>query len=163
MAHRKGKDLPKWYFGCTSITVFHGQTLEYPRNRFSDNRVDGRDSTRGESHNGANSRSRALQCPIGRRWYIAEATVPSAAGNHYYASELAEFARTLYDQGYIGALGFRQIFERTGNSQFGPDGYQRYGDAMNRNFIIELQETAPGWEDWVTREIGDIHDGSSSS
>jgi hypothetical protein len=101
------------YISCTSITVFHGQTLD--NGARGDNRIWNRDSGRNGNPNTGNTRSRALQCRAGQQWYIAQATVLSAAGNHYYTTELAEFARTLYDQGYLGSQAFRLIYPGSDN------------------------------------------------
>jgi hypothetical protein len=146
------------YIGCTSITVFHGQTLD--NGARGDNRIWNRDSGRNGNPNTGNTRSRALQCRAGQRWYIAQATVPSAAGNHYYATELAEFARTLYDQGYLGSQAFRLIYPGSDNPlEFYTSQYQQFGDGMNRNFLMVEREMMAGWTEWVPQQIGYIHGG----
>ncbi|KAG2003864.1 hypothetical protein GB937_009357 [Aspergillus fischeri] len=132
------------YIGCTSITVFHGQTLD--NGARGDNRIWNRDDGRDGNPNTGNTRSRALQCPRGQRWYIAQAAAPSAAGNHYYATELAEFARTLYDQGYLGAQAFRLIYPGSDNPfEFHTSQYQQFGDGMSRNFLMVEREIMAGW------------------
>jgi hypothetical protein len=145
------------YISCTSITIFHGQTLD--NGARGDNQTWNWDAGHDSNLNTGNTRSRALQCPSGQWWYIAQAAAPSAAGNHYYATELAEFARTLYDQGYLGAQAFRLIYLGSDNPlRFHTSQYQQFGDGMSRNFLMVEREIM-GWTEWVPQQIGYIHGG----
>ncbi|KAL5366336.1 hypothetical protein BJX96DRAFT_182477 [Aspergillus floccosus] len=72
---RTSKKTPIAYFGCTSVTVYHGQRIDN-NTPYGDNRIWNLDSGRDGNPEMANTRSRALNCPGRRRWYIGEATVP---------------------------------------------------------------------------------------
>ena len=130
--------------------MYHGQHLRYYRDG-SAPRVDGEDSDRSNELS-RNTRSRALECPGDSRWYVGQATVPGATGDHYYAHTLNEWGQMLYEQGYIGTVAFSMVYPPNNNGRFnfGPDNYQRYGAGMRQNFLTEED---PDWGDWHTVNV----------
>jgi hypothetical protein len=106
-----------------------------------------------------NTRSSALECPRGQRWYVGAAGAQTPTGRHRYAATLQQWGARLRSTGYLAYQSYRVLYD---NAAAQPQNYQRYGRGMGRNFLV-AQRVVDGQRQLGITPLGDAILPSSSS